>query len=402
MIEIAIYLTEFLLISTLFFVIYLLIKEQVTPQIRRVFLLCWLLSSSIFPLISIEGYQYPVAYLSHDAFETKAVDHEFKVVDSIYPEMNWQYTDPAQTSDIQQVVPKAIPSKKQFSFQSLLLAIYFLVAGVLFARFLYGLIQILVMRKKAEKILINGRQILKVNQSEFTGASFFQWIFIGPDTDSSNSELILQHEMTHSRLGHSFDVILGNLYQILFWVFPWSWYVLKQIKLNAELETDQVLSQTVSVKRYGELLLNLHQTRMSYVLNNFSAGHLKMRIKSMTSQTTQKRWMLTIPGLMIMTSFLAVSCSDIIESTASRNTESALDARLVDVKTITTKFVSHQNDTQQKTGKIVSRVTFLPDGSIDEFVNKTSYPYDFEYETKRTFWDTPLKRNLFHAMDGLN
>ncbi|MDW3193804.1 MAG: hypothetical protein R8G66_15640 [Cytophagales bacterium] len=403
MIEIAIYLSEFLLISTLFFVIYLLIKEHATPQLRRVFLLCWLLSSSIFPLISIEGYQYPVAYLSHDAFERKEVDHQFKAMDGLTPQNPPQISIPVQTSANQQVVPKAAPSKdKNFSYQSLFLILYFSIVGLLFARFLFGLAQILMMTKKAETIRIDGRKVFKVNQSGFTGASFFQWIFIGSDIDSSDTELILQHEMTHSRLRHSFDVILGNLYQIMFWACPWSWYVLRQIKLNAELETDHVLSQKVSIKRYGELLLNLHQTQVSYVLNNFSAGHLKVRIKSMTNQSSQKKWILAVPVLLITISFLAVSCSDIIESTASRNTESALDARLVDVKSITTKFVSHQNDTQQKTGKIVSRVTFLPDGSLDEFVEKTSYPYDREYEVKKTFWDTPAKKNLFHAMDGLN
>ena len=76
--------------------------------------------------------------------------------------------------------------------------------------------------------------------------------------------------------------------------------------------------------------------------------------------------------------------------------------QLKDVKTITTRFESHQSDTQQKTGKIVAIASFLPDGTLDEFVQQTTYPYDHEFDTKKDFWEQPDKAGIPYIMDGLS
>lgn len=73
-----------------------------------------------------------------------------------------------------------------------------------------------------------------------------------------------------------------------------------------------------------------------------------------------------------------------------------------DVKTITTRFVSHQSDTQQKDDKVVAVARFLPDGSLDRVDQHMTYPYDYKQSFEREFWGQPIKMNLSHVMDGLD
>jgi len=73
-----------------------------------------------------------------------------------------------------------------------------------------------------------------------------------------------------------------------------------------------------------------------------------------------------------------------------------------DIKTITTRFESHQGDTRQKDDKVVAVAYFLPDGALDKVVQHMTYPYDYARSFDRTFWATPIKANLSHLMDGLD
>ncbi|WP_421764492.1 hypothetical protein [Ekhidna sp.] len=79
-----------------------------------------------------------------------------------------------------------------------------------------------------------------------------------------------------------------------------------------------------------------------------------------------------------------------------------MKTRMDEVKTITTRFTSHQSDTQQKTGKIVAIASFSPDGNLEELVEQTTYPYDREFEVKKTFWEAPERTGIPFVMDGLS
>jgi antitoxin component YwqK of YwqJK toxin-antitoxin module len=93
---------------------------------------------------------------------------------------------------------------------------------------------------------------------------------------------------------------------------------------------------------------------------------------------------------------LLIGCSP--ESEQSVEAETSLEQ----LKSITTRFISHQNDTQGKDGKIVSVASFLPDGSLEKFTTQTTYPYDRQYPEKKHFWQTPNKSRLAYIMDGLS
>lgn len=230
----------------------------------------------------------------------------------------------------------------------------------------------------------------------FKGASFFNWVFIGKSINE-NRELVLDHEFAHSGLRHSIDILLSHLYCAFFWINPFAWVLKKSVAINTELETDAQITQDQDSTTYANLLLDLSKNPSgSTIMNHFSAKHLKMRIMAMKNTTPHRKWVYYFTTAITFGLFFLISCT-----TADLSNEISAEARLYDVKTITTYFTSHQSDTQQKTGKMVSRATFLPDGELDELVNKSSYPYDREYERKRVFWQPPIKKNLPYIMDGL-
>jgi hypothetical protein len=72
------------------------------------------------------------------------------------------------------------------------------------------------------------------------------------------------------------------------------------------------------------------------------------------------------------------------------------------VKTITTTFSSHQTDTEQKDDKIVAVAKFDIDGSINEFTQHLTYPYDYAEPQARKFWQSPIQKNVPLIMDGLD
>lgn len=71
------------------------------------------------------------------------------------------------------------------------------------------------------------------------------------------------------------------------------------------------------------------------------------------------------------------------------------------VKAITTTFSSHQSDTEQKDDKIVAVAKFDIDGSINEFTQHLTYPYDYAEPQARKFWQSPIQENVSLIMDGL-
>jgi hypothetical protein len=88
----------------------------------------------------------------------------------------------------------------------------------------------------------------------------------------------------------------------------------------------------------------------------------------------------------------------------ANNVEDRLDptGAFEDVRTITTRFESNQDDTRKKDDKVVAVAYFLPDGAMDKVVQHMTYPYDYAHSFDRTFWAAPIKANLSHAMDGLD
>ena len=385
------YLLELTLVSGVFCFAFYFIRKRSTPFFKRYFLLASILFSIAFPFITIDTPTSPPLQIEEVVIASSrslpVQGNDVAIQDLSYVERN----------ELKQGYFQTVPKQESFNLMNMIAIGYGAVALFLLMRILVGFAQIFRLRKAASNKTSELGNYYLIEESKFRGASFFNWVFIGSGVEE-NKETILQHELIHVKRKHSIDILLSHLFTALFWINPFSWIVRREIRINTELETDFILTQRQDRSGYMDMLLNLYQgSKGSVVLNHFSAQHLKIRIQEMIEPVKQRKWVSGLFVITVLGCFYLVSCESI-----SSEANGISESRMNEVKSITTHFYSHQNDTQQKTGKIVSIATFLPNGTLDEFVTQTTYPYDNEYEVKREFWDEPQKLQLPYIMDGLS
>ena len=194
--------------------------------LNRIYLLAGIITSFIFPLISIH---YTVV---------------LPVVGNIQIEN-------AVVSEIQNPDKSLIPDLK------LILSVLY-VLGVAFVLTLIIRQGRSVFRaiKKSEIISFHPAKLIKT--PEYTSAfSFFSYVFVNPSVTDVETKEIMIHELVHIRQKHWFDLLLVELLCMMQWFNPLVWIYIRFIRQNHEYLADEVaLQQTSDPAVYRAVLLN--------------------------------------------------------------------------------------------------------------------------------------------------
>lgn len=184
----------------------------------------------------------------------------------------------------------------QLVFYTYLLIV--IATGLKFLAQLSGLLLLL----SRSKISSFGSVYLAESDIVFQPFSFFNIIFIGANHDSEEmQEQILQHEMIHAQQWHSIDIILAELFAILFWFHPFTRSLKKSIRLNLEYIVDAEMLETgTNRKAYQYSLLKVSTGNRNWNLsNNFNHSFIKKRIIMMNHKkspsTTKFKYLLFLP-----------------------------------------------------------------------------------------------------------
>ncbi|MEO7801277.1 MAG: M56 family metallopeptidase [Ginsengibacter sp.] len=184
----------------------------------------------------------------------------------------------------------------------------FLIANLFYAgiiimsvRFILQLFSILNLGKKSEKHKLNDVVIVNTSKN-ISPFSFFNHIYVNSKQHSAaDFEQILRHEVVHAKEGHSFDILLAEIYNIVFWFNPFAWLIKNSLKQNLEFITDtKVLKSGVDAKLYQYCLLKVSgiHTNMA-AANHFNFIKLKNRIimmnKKRSSQLNIFKYLLLLP-----------------------------------------------------------------------------------------------------------
>ena len=251
---------------TLFYAFYKLFCQRDTFFAwRRFALLSFLAISFLYPLIDISNWvqEQPAMVELADYYATLIEYEEIPIV---------QATNVPQAPDT----------------VTLLMYIYFIGVALLSLRFLIQLGSIFRMRWMGKAVERDGQRIISM-PTETNPFSFFRWIFVyEPQLQKENWNEILTHEQTHVQQGHSFDVIISELANIVCWFNPFSWLLKSEIRLNLEyLADNQVAEVLQDTKVYQYHLLGLaSQNKKTGLYNNFNVSHLKRRIIMMNKKRT--------------------------------------------------------------------------------------------------------------------
>ena len=109
------------------------------------------------------------------------------------------------------------------------------------------------------------------------------------DYESDNRRVILDHEMTHVRLGHSYDLLMVDLLSAMQWFNPVTVLLRKDLQDVHEFQADGcVLQDGFDAKEYQYMLLGKIASMSGYsVTNHFKKQNLSNRISMMNRQDSK-------------------------------------------------------------------------------------------------------------------
>ncbi|MEQ8881191.1 MAG: hypothetical protein RLQ12_16220, partial [Cyclobacteriaceae bacterium] len=200
------YLFEVILGSSVLFLGYTLTKNYLTIAFRRFFLLSCLFLPLVFPLISFDTSEKIVAELPDQVNHLFDAPLERNHVEEI--STGAQLKEVTLTEQDQSIVN----SSTEINWTTLSIILYLVVSACLFIRMCLSLISLLRLIKNPVTEF-NGQKLYVIDNQQFSGGSFFHFIFINKELlNDPVMEIIISHEQVHHRLWHSVDILCSELY----------------------------------------------------------------------------------------------------------------------------------------------------------------------------------------------
>lgn len=186
--------------------------------------------------------------------------------------------------------PELLQQEKGVNFGDILNIIYILVGVIFLVRFIYNLYELMFKIKTEEKIKDQEiTYILDLDSNQ--PYSFWKYIFIPEKQLKNLHQNLIDHEKAHCIQKHSFDILLIEIFQILFWFNPFVYFYKKSIKLNHEFLADEyVLKKNSDLKTYQHQILDCIVTQNpSMMASNFNFILTKKRLLMMTKNTSKRK-----------------------------------------------------------------------------------------------------------------
>jgi len=183
----------------------------------------------------------------------------------------------------------------------------YLLGGLVFSFFsIYKLLKIILFFFKNKANRQDGYKIYSVQGK--TSFSFFNKIQIAPDLQNLEREIVLEHEKIHVNKKHSLDILLIELFHIVFWFNPLFIFIKRQLINLHEYQVDAIMYTKHKVS-YMQFLIDyaLGINTAHYLLTNrfYNGLTLKKRIKIMKEKHKKRRWVaMLVPFVAILLSFV--------------------------------------------------------------------------------------------------
>lgn len=171
-------------------------------------------------------------------------------------------------------------------------------------------------------------------QSDEFGAPFSFWNVIFLPSKYAASPLrsyILEHESAHQRQWHSADLLLAELFCLLFWFHPAAWRLGRALREQLEYLADKsVLNSGVDRKSYQYSLLTLACSGKQFRLaNQFNQSRIKNRIVMMNAKKSPAHHKLKYLMVFPLALLLVLSFNDVhAQSEEARPAEATVQTGL--------------------------------------------------------------------------
>lgn len=280
------YLLKVVFTSGLLFSYYLLfLKDKTFHHYNRFYLLSILMISIFLPLIK-------VTY-----FTVKVNDNLFLLLNKFQSYNNTEI------------------SSQNFTPISITVWVLFGVAFCLLLRFIMGLIKIEHLKKSYSREDLQGISFYSTSLDE-APFSYFKNLFWKNSIplDSVLGQQILKHEMVHIEQKHSWDKLVLEIINALFWFNPFFYLIKKEISLIHEYLADKKALKNSDTKAFARMLLASHFSGKTFLATSpLLHSNLKKRLTMLKKSKTKfsyARRIFALPVLFAVTFIYMVNAKN--------------------------------------------------------------------------------------------
>lgn len=311
-----IYIIRWGIVLTLLYSLYgLLLKRETLHGVNRVVLLAILVASMVLPLCQIETPKANIVTQGRELLEQQILLEE-RIVKK---EGDYWITD-AETeyvSNIDRITNGALAYDKTplrtkgwnwVNTLLLLIEIYAVGVIVYWLRYFWQLAALLLLIHRGKRIEVEGvpKHVRVIVHPDIkTPSSWMRWIILNPE--DVNTRAIINHELAHIRLGHSWDMLLCEFTCRMLWCVPFAWMLRQDLRDVHEYQADRrVLSTGIKDEEYQLILIRKATgTGLQPVVNALNQSPIKRRFKMMYTKPS-RRWVALKAAYLLPLSLMAL------------------------------------------------------------------------------------------------
>lgn len=281
-----------LILMLLYLVFYCFFRNTTLHQLNRIVLLSILLISVSIPLIHFNVLSIPESDL---IWENWAEEIEFIPANLFATSMEFTANNSLSLINAGKII-------------------YLIVLGVLLLKFVVQIFDFNRIRNNSTFVTTESGKYL-LNSRIKAPFAFLKWIFI-PEELSGKSQLdiIIAHEKVHARQLHTLDLLIVELFCIVFWFNPFVFLLKRSLKTVHEYTADQqsVKSRDDKIEFLGLLASGVEVSLSNGVSSNFYWSTLKKRINMITKNKTTRLRKLSYLLLIPVIGFVFMSFSGFV------------------------------------------------------------------------------------------
>ena len=301
-----------LCLALLYGVYRLALSRTTLHRFNRTILLSIIGLSAILPAVKIQG--VAIGDVPSVTEPSPMAEWSFETVSEYVPVEEIEV--PAERTDVKTSVStgvKVAETVTQMDWVMMVTYLYLMGVAFFMIRLLVGITRAETLCRLGGRELPDGSKLL-VCDGEFQPTSWRRTVIMSrKDFESADSDIIIEHELTHIHCRHSIDVVISQIACALQWFNPAAWALKRSLQEVHEYEADAtVLADGFNERDYQICLVQAAlNAKIGYVTSNFADCSTKKRIKMMkttrTSPWTRCRALLLLPAVSVII-LLASAC----------------------------------------------------------------------------------------------
>ena len=295
------YLFDVILFQSCFLGLYLLFKKETFYAYNRLYLVATALLSFVIPLLDFGI----LAFSFGPEESTSQVARQFQSYFILGEEVN-----------LSPSAGNVEPQTFSWSLGTWLKLIYLLGIGVFAIKFSIGYWKLKQLTQNARfDGMIDQVKCYRLSGSE-NAFTYWRSVFIGDQISEEQRQKIMAHEVEHAKAFHGLDLMIVELFRLIFWISPAHHWLKKELMLVHELQADQVAAQHLNKRDYAQSLLNqaFGTENLNFSHSFFNHSQLKQRLMMLQKKNSRPqhlfKYLLILPLLGLMLTYTSTKAQD--------------------------------------------------------------------------------------------